>query len=93
MKSSLLTVFDDMESMAILIALFHWNPKTLHDVVDGVGINMNVAKEKLQCLTSMGFVDSEEDNYEISDFGKIFVTSLGIDKETLNRDIGPAPSQ
>jgi len=87
-REELLTVFEDGEMLAILIALFHWNPRNAEQISKDVDVSQDIVKKKLNKLTEMGFIGTTGDQYEISEFGKIYVKSLGISKEQLNEKIG-----
>ena len=87
MRNELLEIFDDTDSLAILIALYHWNPRTLREISEGLNSNQSIVKKKLQKLIELGMVDNEDEGYEISPFGKVYVQSLGIEKEELNQQI------
>ncbi|MBI2173081.1 MAG: hypothetical protein HYT73_02600 [Candidatus Aenigmarchaeota archaeon] len=87
MKNELLTIFDDSDSLAILIALYHWNPRTLEQVSNDVSISQDIVKKKLSVLTNIGFVETTYSKYEISSFGKVYIESMGISKEIIERQI------
>ena len=87
MKNELLSVFDDSDMLAILIALYHWNPRTLEQVSEGVSISQDIVKKKLLSLSNIGLINTQDNKFEISAFGKVYIESLGIKKEALDKEI------
>jgi len=88
MKNELLSVFDDSDSLAILIALYHWNPRTVEEVSEGVSLSRDIVKKRMNSMTNIGLININANNkYEISSFGKIYIESLGIRRKELDEKI------
>lgn len=89
MKNELLSVFDDSDSLAILIALYHWNPRTVEEVSEGVSLSKDIVKKRLISMINIGLIEKSEHNneFEITSFGKIYIESLGINRNELNEKI------
>jgi predicted transcriptional regulator len=88
MHDELLAVYEDSDSMAVLVALYHWNPRTLEQITTDIHGSQDIIRRKLSVLTQRGFVSLFDSHYEISGLGKLFMNSLGLTKEELNQRMG-----
>lgn len=89
-QSQLLTVYEDSDMLAVLIALFHWNPRTAMQVAADVGVSQDIVKKKLMALVNGGLVSKSEDEYRISEFGQLFVKSFGVTREEIDKAVRKA---
>lgn len=90
MGRDLLTIWQDEVKLAILIALFDWNPRTLEQLSSDINIRENVITEKLGDLKSLSLVEEKGETFEISRTGKIYVEGLGLTKDIIRKELARA---
>ena len=84
----LLKVYEDTDMLTVLVALFHWNPRTIEEITEDVESTIDIITKKVNSLVGMGFIETKDNKYRISCFGKLYIESLGITKDELNEQMG-----